>query len=158
MFLFRNPTQRQLSIALTVLRVVIGAVFIAHGSQKIFTFGLAGIAGGFGQMGIPFAGFMGPFIALLEFFGGIALVAGFLTRLVSLGLAFDMLGAIGFVHLAGGFFLPKGYEFALTLLAASLALVFSGAGSFSVDALFNKRDDALAGRRNRQVEDSRRAA
>jgi putative oxidoreductase len=158
MFLFRNPSARQLNLALTALRIVVGAVFIAHGGQKLFTYGFAGVTGAFGQMGIPFPGLMGPFIALLEFFGGIALVIGLLTRLASLGLVFNMLGAIAFVHLKGGFFLPAGYEFALTLAAANLALVFTGAGSYSIDSLIARRDGAVAGRSAPHLESSRRAA
>ena len=158
MFLFRNPSARQLNLALAALRIVIGVVFVAHGGQKLFTYGFAGVTGAFGQMGIPFPGLMGPFIALLEFFGGMALVIGLLTRLASLGLVFNMLGAIAFVHLKGGFFLPAGYEFALTLAVANLALVFTGAGSYSIDGLIAGRDNSLLGRSAPQLESSRRAA
>ena len=82
---------------------------------------------------------MGPFISLLELFGGIALVFGLLTRLAALGLAFDMLGAILFVHLKNGFFLPQGFEFVLALLAMSATLVLTGAGEFSLDGLIGRR-------------------
>ena len=139
MFLFRTPSLRRLNLALAVLRVTVGIVFIAHGYQKLFTFGFAGISGAFGQMGVPLPGVMGPFVALLEFFGGIALVIGLLTRLAALGLAFDMLGAIALVHFKGGFFLPKGYEFVFALLGASVALALAGAGQFSVDAAISSR-------------------
>lgn len=139
MFLFRSPSARQLNLALLVLRVIVGTVFIAHGSQKLFTYGFAGVTGAFGQMGVPFPGVMGPFVALLEFFGGIALVIGLLTRLAALGLACDMLGAILLVHFKGGFFLPTGYEFAVTLLASNIALALAGAGQFSVDAAISSR-------------------
>ncbi len=144
MILFRSSTQRQLSIALAILRITVGAIFIAHGAQKVFTFGLGNVAGMFGQMGIPLAGFMGPVVALVELFAGIALVLGFLTRLAALGLALDMLGAIRFVHFKGGFFLPKGYEFAFALLGASLALIFAGAGNFSIDGWLTSRRRSLA--------------
>jgi putative oxidoreductase len=145
MFLFRSPSARQVSLALAVLRVTVGTVFIAHGSQKLFTYGFAGVSGAFGQMGVPFPGVMGPLVALLEFFGGIALVIGLLTRLAALGLAFDMLGAITLVHFKAGFFLPTGYEFAFTLLGSNIALALAGAGQFSVDAVLAGRSRTSAG-------------
>jgi len=143
MSLFQPLTNRQANVALTVLRVVVGATFIAHGAQKLFVYGFAGVSGAFAQMGIPAAGVMGPFIALLEFFGGIALVFGLLTRLAAFGLAFDMLGAILLVHLKNGFFMPQGYEFVLALFAMSAALAFTGAGEFSLDALIGRRKGLL---------------
>jgi putative oxidoreductase len=139
MLLFRYPTPRQINIALAVLRITVGAIFIAHGGQKVFTFGLGNVAGMFGHMGIPLAGFMGPFVALLELLAGVALVLGLLTRLAALGLALYMLGAIRFVHFKGGFFLPSGYEFALALLSANIALMFAGSGAASLDGWLYRR-------------------
>ena len=125
--------------ALAILRVVVGIVFLAHGGQKLFVFGFDGVTGAFTQMGAPLPQITAPMVALLEFFGGLALVAGLLTRFAAVGLALVMLGAMVLVHLAAGFFAPNGVEFPLTLLAASAALAVAGAGRFSLDHLIAAR-------------------
>jgi putative oxidoreductase len=131
-------------LGLAVLRVIIGLVFAVHGGQKLFVYGLDGVTGAFTQMGVPLAAVAGPAVALLEFFGGIALIVGLLTRFAGLGLAINMLGAIYFVHAKAGFFLPNGYEFVLTLFAAAASLAIAGAGRYSVDALIAARTETGA--------------
>lgn len=134
----------RINAALAMLRAAVGAVFVAHGAQKLFVFGFAGVTGAFTQMGVPLPGVAGPAVALLEFFGGLALIFGLLTRLASLGLAINMLGAILLVHLANGFFNPTGIEFPLTLLLGALALTTAGAGDWSLDAVMAaRRDDTM---------------
>lgn len=140
-------TTTRTDVGLTILRVVTGVIFVAHGAQKIFVYGFAGVSGAFQGMGIPFPGITGPLTGLVELFAGLALVVGLLTRLAGFGLAITMLGAIAFVHLAAGFFAPTGFEFPLALLAATSALAFTGAGRFSLDGLIASRRSAPLARR-----------
>jgi putative oxidoreductase len=136
----------RIDAALAVLRAVIGGIFIAHGAQKLFVFGLGGITGGFEQAGIPLAGLAAPLVSFTELLGGGALVAGLLTRFAAVGLGVVMLGAIGFVHAPNGFFLPDGIEFALALLGSNVALVLTGAGAYSLDAVLARRREPVPSR------------
>jgi len=127
------------SWGLAVLRVVAGTVFLMHGQQKLFHFGLHGVSGLLGSLGIPLPVFFAVVLTAVEFLGGIALILGIATRLAAALLAIDMIVAILKVHLKNGFFAPTGVELPLTLLAAVLCLALSGAGAASVDGLFGKK-------------------
>ena len=130
---------QRMALGLTIVRILVGIVFIAHGAQKLFSFGLPGVIGAFGQMGIPLPGIVGPGVAILEFVGGILILVGLFTRIVATLLAIDMLGAIFFVHLKNGFFLPNGFEFAFTMLLVNLALVVGGPGAYAIESRFMGR-------------------
>ena len=124
---------------LTILRVVVGVVFLAHGAQKLFVFHFAGTAGFMGQAGFPLPFVCAVIVTLVEFLGGIALILGLLTRLAAGLNAIDMVVAILFVHLKNGFSAQHmGYEYPLTLLAATLCLVLAGAGAAAVDDIIFK--------------------
>jgi putative oxidoreductase len=133
------------SVATAILRLVLGIVFFAHGAQKMLGwfggFGFAGTMGFFtGMMHIP-----APlaFLAIAaEFFGGIGLILGFLTRIAAFGIGVNMLVAIMTVHHNFGFFMNwtgtqkgEGFEFHLLVLAMVAFLMIRGGGAFSIDRL-----------------------
>lgn len=125
---------------LTVLRVMVGCVFLAHGAQKVFVYGFHGVAGAFAGMGIPVPAVTSALVALVELLGGVALIAGFLTRWAAILNGFDMLVAVLLVHLKHGFFAPAGVEYPLTLMAACIVLAVVGPGAASVDGALAKRE------------------
>ncbi|WP_426210882.1 DoxX family protein [Pseudomonas sp. TWR2-1-1] len=128
---------------LTVLRVFVGIIFAAHGSQKLFGWfgggGLAGTAQWMESIGLT----PGTLMALLsggtEFFAGLALIVGLLARPAALGLSFTLLVAIFSVHIHNGLFMANnGYEFALALLGGTVAVLLEGAGKLSIDGAIAK--------------------
>jgi putative oxidoreductase len=123
-------------LGLLVLRLVLGAVMIAHGYPKIF--------GGMPHFvetvhGLHLPGWLAYVSAASEFGGGILLIAGFLTRFVAFCVFVDMLVAIIGVHLKNGFTGQGNYQFPLALAAIAFSLIFTGAGPIAVDWLRGKR-------------------
>lgn len=130
---------RTLDYGLLVIRLALGIVMVAHGGQKLFTYGHAGVAGNFAAMGMPVPQVAAALIIAVEFFGGLLMLAGLFTRYVGAAFAFAMLVATVQVHLPNGFFLPGGYEFTMTLAAISIGLALTGPGRFSADAAISRR-------------------
>ena len=123
-------------LALLIARIALGVVFIAHGAQKLFTYGLAGTAESFAGMGIPAPQAAALFAAVVEFAGGAALVVGVGVPVAGLLLFLDMLGALVLVHAPNGVFVDNGgFELVAALGAGALLLAVAGAGSWSVDHL-----------------------
>ena len=136
-------------LAALILRVPVGIVLAAHGAQKLFGwlggYGLEGTGQWMASVGLEPGYLMALLAGSAEFFGGLALLAGVLVRPAAAVSAFTMLVAILSVHLEHGLFMSNnGYEYALTLFAATLALTFQGAGSFSVDKWWSEKADAYA--------------
>ena len=120
-----------------VIRITLGAIFIMHGSQKLFgAFNGAGMKGTtdfIESLGFKPAVLWAWLLTLTEFVGGLGLIFGLLTRVAALGIVVIMVVAIARVHFNHGFFLPEGFEYSLALLAMALSLVLSGAGKLSLD-------------------------
>ena len=135
---FRRLLASDKTTAALVLRVPVGIIFAAHGAQKLFGwfggYGLEGTGQYLASIGLAPGYLMALLAGGAEFFGGLALVLGLLVRPAAAALAFAMLVAIFAAHWSSGFFAASGgYEFALALFAASLSLVFSGGGRYSLD-------------------------
>ncbi|OGG71238.1 hypothetical protein A3F27_00025 [Candidatus Kaiserbacteria bacterium RIFCSPHIGHO2_12_FULL_53_13] len=116
-----------------LLRLAAGAIFLVHGWQKL-TMGVAGVAGFLGQLGFPAPEFFAVILIAVEVAGGAALILGVLTRFAAALSSIVALVALLTVHLSKGFFVNEGgYEFIALILAASLALLITGAGKYSLD-------------------------
>jgi len=136
-------------LAVTIVRLILGIVFFAHGAQKMLGwfggYGFHGTMGAFTtHMGIP-----AP-LALLaicaEFFGGLGLIVGLLGRIAAFGILINMLVAIAKVHVTNGFFMNwtgqqkgEGFEYHLLAIAIALLILIKGSGAFSVDRLLSRK-------------------
>ncbi|PYF80951.1 MULTISPECIES: DoxX family protein [Marinomonas] len=140
----QNITSTTSGIASTILRIPVGLILMAHGAQKLFAmfggYGLEGTGQFMASLGLEPGYLMALLAGSAEFFGGLALVIGLLVRPASVVIAFTMLIAIVTVHISNGLFMANnGYEYALTLLIVAVSLVFSGAGSYSVDKVISAK-------------------
>jgi putative oxidoreductase len=128
-----------------VIRISLGAIFFAHGAQKMLGWwggaGFSGTVEAFTKQGMPAP--MAMLVIAAEFFGSLGVFFGCLTRLAAFGIAAVMTGAIFLVHLQNGFFLNwfnvpgrgHGIECNLAYLAMAVSLMLAGAGPLSIDAL-----------------------
>ncbi len=129
------------SFTMLVLRIVLGIIFIVHGYPKLFKApGPQGLAGYLKSIGIPAALLFAYVVGIVEFFGGVFLVLGLLTRWAAIGIAINMLVAMAKVKFKTGFVTKVmeggwtgGYELDLSLFAIAVTLIFLGAGKFSLD-------------------------
>ncbi|HZU22119.1 MAG TPA: DoxX family protein [Terriglobales bacterium] len=124
-------------LALLVLRCALGGIMVAHGFPKLFRGGMAADVHLVQSIGLP--GWMAYLSAGTEFFGGLLLIVGLLTRVASLAVCINMLVAIFKVHLKNGFTGQGNYQFPLALAAMAFALICLGGGPISVDRLFGGR-------------------
>ena len=120
-------------VALLVMRIVLGAIMVAHGYHKVFG-GLHAHAQVVAGLGFP--GWMGYLSACTEFFGGLLVLIGLLTRFAAFAIAINMAVAVLKVHLHHGLTGQGGFEYPLALFAMAFALIFFGGGSLALDRMF----------------------
>ncbi|GLB63389.1 hypothetical protein NCCP2495_12670 [Dietzia sp. NCCP-2495] len=130
---------------LLIARVLLGAVLIVHGGQKLFSNGVAGTGAFFESVGVPAATFFAGFAGTVELVGGILLVLGLLTPAVSVFVAIVMAGAYFYVHQANGIYAAEnGWELVAVIGLATVVFGLVGPGRFSLDALIAGRRAAKA--------------
>jgi putative oxidoreductase len=130
-------------LALLVLRLVLAAVMIAHGSQKVFG-GMPRHALLVSSIGLP--AWLAYLSAAAEFGGGILVLLGLLTRFAALAIAIDLMIAIVKIHFKAGLRGPGGFEFPMSVVAIAFALIFFGAGPIALDTVFRGRTTVDRGR------------
>lgn len=142
--LLNKIVQSKAGTAALILRVPVGLILAAHGAQKLFGWfggnGLVGTARWLSSMGMEPGLLMAVLAGSAEFFGGLALVLGVLTRPAAVVAAFTMLVAIFSVHIGNGLFAADGgYEYALVLMVALIALAIQGGGYLSIDKALSEK-------------------
>ena len=142
--LLAKLTHSNAGFSALALRLPIGITFMAHGAQKLFGwfggYGLEGTGGWMESIGLAPGFIMALLAGSAEFFGGLFILLGLLTRPAAIALSFTMIVAIFSVHFANGLFMANnGYEFGLALLAASISLALSGSGKLALDNVLAKK-------------------
>ncbi len=126
--------------ALLAARVGLGVILLAHGWQKYNEYTLGGTADAFGEMGVPAATAAALFATVAEILGGLALIAGLLTRVFAALNIVSLAGALIIVHAGNGVFVETGgFELVLALIAGLVLFLTFGPGRFSVDQLISRR-------------------
>ena len=144
MKLLNTLLSSKVGVAALILRVPVGLILAAHRAQKLFAwfggYGLEGTGQWMASIGLEPGYWLAMMAGSAEFFGGIALAIGLLTRPAAVVAGFTMLIAIFSVHISNGLFMANnGYEYALTLLVVTVVLAIQGAGSFSLDNVLAKK-------------------
>lgn len=128
-------------VAPLVLRVALGAIFVYHGYDKVFNMGVPAVSGFLDSIGIPLPGLMAYVLAYGELAAGALLILGLFTHWAAKYAAVVGVVALFVVHLPNGFSIANGgYEFIMLILAAAISVMFTGAGKYSVDAMWRKRE------------------
>jgi putative oxidoreductase len=131
-----------IDLSLLIVRVIVGAIFAAHGAQKLF-----GAFGGYGlDKTVEMMGPIGYPVTIGEFFGGLGLIVGFLCRFSALALIVIMVGAIVQVHGQNGFFLPHGFEYNLALIGLLAPVLLAGPGRITLGRCLPLPKSARTGR------------
>jgi len=145
---FQKLLQTSNEFSLTFCRVILGIVFFAHGAQKVLGwfggFGFSATVAVFAKFGMPAP--LAYFVMFVEFFGGLSMIFGLLSRLGGLGITALMLGAIATVHIHIGFFMNwygvqkgEGFEYHLLAIALAVLIMVRGAGALSLDRLISSK-------------------
>ncbi|MDT7601729.1 MAG: putative oxidoreductase [Pseudonocardiales bacterium] len=127
-------------VALLVARVLLGVVLVAHGAQKLFSYGFDGTSGAFAKMGVPLPQVSAAYASVVELVGGGLLILGAATTIVSALVVLDMLGAsLTTGSFTSIFVASHGFELEGMILVGALLLLVIGAGRFSIDHLLLSR-------------------
>lgn len=128
-----------------ILRVALGVIFVWHGYDKVFTAGMPMVAGFLGSIGIPLPGLMAYILAYGEIIGGLLLIVGLFTHWAAKFAVIVGIVAFFAVHLKNGFAIGNGgYEFIMLIFATAVSVLITGAGKYSLDAMWMKKNQGAA--------------